>query len=697
QQKEEKTLCIPTISQAWIPGMKTREVLFNARNAFLLRSSKLLLALLGAFVLCGNVLAADQNAERPFLHPLFSDHLVLQRGVKVPVWGWAAPGTKVTVSFAGQTKTAVAELDGKWMVRLNPLRVSREPRTMTITSDAGGNSVTIQDVLVGDVWLCSGQSNMEMGIRACDVPEEIAQANFPQIRLLTVPKQIAKVPVSTLQCQWQHCTPTSVAEGGWGGFSAAGYFFGRELYRQLNIPIGLIHSSWGGTIAEAWTSTEGLQPMGDFDQRLEQVANAAKTQPTSFAAEYEKWCQRNDPGTAQGWQKAEASSADWKSVTMPQPFEKAGLPDFDGMVWFHRTFELPTDCAGKDLKLTLGPVDDFDTTFINGVKVGQTTRHDTPRVYKVPANAVKAGMNTISVRVLDTGDVGGFAGKTEQMSITAPDSATISLAGSWQMRESAPLAKLPALPVQSDANNPNVVTVLYNGMIAPLLPFAIKGAIWYQGESNADRASQYRRLLPTMIQDWRTHFAVGDFPFYIVQLANFQPVANEPRDNTWAELREAQALTAKNVHNAGLAVAIDIGDAADIHPKNKAEVGRRLALSALAKTYGKKIEHSGPWYKSMKVKGNAVELSFDHIDGGLVAKDGELKGFAIAGEDRKFVWANAVIKGKKVIVSSPAVARPVAVRYAWDINPVCNLYNESGLPAVPFRTDDWPMLTQNRK
>jgi sialate O-acetylesterase len=277
------------------------------------------------------------------------------------------------------------------------------------------------------------------------------------------------------------------------------------------------------------------------------------------------------------------------------------------------------------------------------------------------------------------------------------EAAPMSLAGEWQMRDSAPLTKLPAPPVVQDANNPNVVTVLYNGMIAPLLPFAIKGAIWYQGESNAGRAYQYRNLLPAMIADWRRHFGVGDFPFYIVQLAAFQATHPTPRDNDWAELREAQTMTAKSVAHCGLAVAIDIGEANDIHPKNKAEVGRRLALCALAQTYGKTIEFSGPWYKGMKANGHSIHLSFDHIDGGLTAKGGELKGFAVAAEDRKFVWATAKIEGKQIVVSAPEVAKPIAVRYAWDINPVCNLYNEAGLPAVPFRTDDWPGVTFGHK
>ncbi len=644
-------------------------------------------------------IATDSAPALPFLHPLFSDHMVLQRGVKVPVWGWAAPGTKVIVRFAGQTKTAVAQGDGKWMVHLNALRVSTEPRTLSVSSTDNQTS-TVQDVLVGDVWLCSGQSNMEMGIGACNATNDIAQANFPNIRLLTVPRLIATSPTQTLECHWLPCSPETITQGQWAGFSAAGYFFGRELYRQLNIPIGLIHSSWGGTLAEAWTSAEGLQPLGDFDQKLQQVASAAKGETVDYDAEYEKWCRKNDPGTMDGWAKVDLDTAAWKTVTMPKPFEQAGLPDFDGIVWFRHKFELPAGWSGQTLKLGLGPVDDIDTTFINGTKIGQMNRYDLNRVYSVPAEVLKPGENVLSVRVLDTGGVGGFTGTAEQMFIkpaAARDTTPVSLAGDWQMRDSVPFSKLPLPPSAPDANNPNIVTVLYNGMIAPLLPFAIKGVIWYQGESNADRAYQYRRLLPAMIGDWRKHFGVGDFPFYIVQLAAWQATQPAPRDNEWAELREAQAMTAKDTPHCGLALAIDIGDANDIHPKNKAEVGRRLALCALAQTYGKKVEFSGPWYKSMKPQGNSIRLSFTHVDGGLVAKGGELKGFAVAGEDHKFVWAKAEIEGKQVIVSAPSITKPVAVRYAWDIDPVCNLYNQDGLPAVPFRTDDWPGITANRK
>jgi len=656
-----------------------------------------LLVLLFANSALPNLRAANSTANHPLLHPLFSDHAVLQRDIKIPVWGWTKPGSEITVTLGNEKKNTKADAKGKWIVHLSAREASSDPQTLTVTDARSGETITRNDILIGDVWLCSGQSNMEMGIGACNVPDQIAAANYPEIRLLTVPRLISTKPVDTIECAWFPCTPTNLLKGTWAGFSAAAYFFGRDLYRELKIPIGLIHSSWGGTIAEAWTSVEGLQPLPDFADSAKSLASKDPQAPQDYDADYQQWCEKTDPGTKQGWNKPELDTVAWKSVNMPQAFELAGLPEFDGIVWFRKTFDLPANWNGQKLTLGLGPIDDIDTTWVNGVKVGQMNRYDLNRVYAVPAGILKAGQNTIAIRVLDTGGNGGLTGSAEQLFIKPAEekeAKPLPLAGEWKMKDSAPLSKLPGLPGVRDANNPNVVTVLYNGMIAPLLPFAIKGAIWYQGESNADRAYQYRSLLPAMIKDWRKQFGVGAFPFYIVQLAAFTPTYAQPRDNNWAELREAQALTAKNLSNCGLASAIDIGEANDIHPKNKAEVGRRLALCALAKTYAKKIEYSGPWYKSMLTSGNAIRLKFDHVDGGLVAKGGELKGFAIAGEDKHFVWGNARIDGDSVIVSAPKIDKPIAVRYAWDINPVCNLYNQAGLPEVPFRTDDWPMVTK---
>jgi sialate O-acetylesterase len=411
------------------------------------------------------------------------------------------------------------------------------------------------------------------------------------------------------------------------------------------------------------------------------------------------WYEHNDPGTQQRWSGDTTDTSAWQPMNLPTSWEVTGIPElakYDGIVWFRKEFDLPAGAESKEVKLHLGPVDDDDTTWVNGVQVGGIEGYNIDRVYSIPANVLKPGKNVVTVRVLDTGGAGGINGKPEQMFLEIPAESAVSLAGPWAYKIGVELSKTAALPMQLN-NNPNVVTVLYNGMIAPLIPYGIKGAIWYQGESNAGRAYQYRKLLPAMIGDWRTRWGEGDFPFYIVQLANWQELQKQPGDDAWAELREAQSLTAKNVPHTGIAVTIDIGDAADIHPKNKQDVGKRLALNALAKDYGKKIEYSGPLYRSMHKQGGKIVLTFDHAVGGLVAKGDKPEGFAIAGDDKKWVWADAKIEGSTVVVSSPQVANPVAVRYAWHINPICNLYNQAGLPASPFRTDDWPGVTINNK
>ncbi|HEX2949385.1 MAG TPA: sialate O-acetylesterase [Armatimonadota bacterium] len=633
---------------------------------------------------------AQNQTGKPFLHPLFCDNMVLQRDLADPIWGWTEAGKVVTVAMNGKTAKATADADGKWMAKIGPFKAGG-PFTLTVS---GSQTVTLKNVMVGDVWICSGQSNMQMGIGiAGNAQQEIANANYPNIRLFSVPNTIAYEPMQTVNSQWQICTPQSIATAGsWGGFSAAGYYFGRYLHQQLNVPIGLIHTSWGGTIAEAWTSKEALQTMPDFQTPLAQFAQFVEDQKQAsynFSDRINEWYKKNDIGSTD-WGTPTFDDTAWKTAAQPQLWEQNILPNFDGIVWFRKEINLPADWSGKDAVLHLGTIDDFDTTMVNGVQVGSTYAYNQPRNYKIAGSILKPGKNIIAVRVLDTGGGGGFYGDPALMKLEvagAPQIAPIALNGNWKYQVSANLAKLPS-PPQQLSKNPNVTTVLYNGMIAPLVPFGIKGAIWYQGESNASRGKQYQTLLPTMINDWRTRFGVGDFPFLVVQLANYMDTPAQPVESAWAELREAQTLTAKRMKNVGLAVTIDIGDPKDIHPKNKQEVGRRLGLAALAIAYGQKLEYSGPIYRSMEVKGNTIRVSFDHLGGGLVAKDNEkLIGFAIAGADKKFVWADAVIDGDTVVVSSPQISNPVAVRYAWGNSPLCNLYNKAGLPASPFRTD----------
>jgi sialate O-acetylesterase len=542
-------------------------------------------------------LLAQETADRPFpfLHPLFTDNVVLQRDIACPVWGWAKPGQKITVSMAEKTSSATADGAGKWLAKLGPFAAGG-PYTLTVS---GPQTVTLNNVLVGDVWICSGQSNMQFGVAgATNAPQEIADAKYPEIRLFSVPNVVAFLPQSTVNGKWQVCSPETVP-----GFTAVGYFFGRDLHRDLKVPIGLINSSWGGTICEAWASAEALKTMPDFVKPVEDLQQQVAHQTRAlegFEKQMTDWWAKNDPGSAPGvgWADPAFDPAGWKTMDLPQNWEGAGLPDFDGVVWFRRSVDLPDTWRGKTAVLHLGAIDDRDTTWVNGTKVGARDAWDKPRDYKLPADLLEPGRNTIAVRVLDTGGAGGFHGKPEEMKLEAADGATVSLAGSWLHQPSTPLAKTSPVPQRLD-NNPNQVSVLYNAMIAPLTPFAIKGAIWYQGESNAGRAEQYARLLPTMIGDWRARFGVGDFPFLIVQLANFMAVDAEPKDDAWPNLRWSQWLTTKALPKVGLALAIDIGDAGDIHPKNKQDVGHRLALAALGITYGRDTECSGPVYRAM--------------------------------------------------------------------------------------------------
>ncbi|QJE95465.1 sialate O-acetylesterase [Luteolibacter luteus] len=632
------------------------------------------------------------SGAEPFLSPVFTDNMVLQRDQKDAVWGWSKPGDQVTVSIAGQSATSSAGADGKWSVLLPPLPAGG-PHTLTVS---GPENVTLNNVLVGDVWICSGQSNMEWRVNDTNNAQaEIAAANFPQIRHIEIPHVTAAEPQKTVATDgWKVASPETVSR-----FTAVGFYFGRKLNEDLKVPIGLIHTSWGGTIAEAWTSKEALTPMNDFNQAMADLERRTKTpEPDPQIA----WYAANDEGSKGGsfpWAATDFDDSGWSTMNQPQEWTASNIPDvtaLDGSVWLRRSVDLPADFAGKEAVLSLGPIDDEDAAWVNGQKIGETAGFATPREYTVPTGLLKEGKNVIAVRVMDASGKGGLTGTAETVKLESKGLNPIPLAGPWHYKVGSDLTKTSAFPRRM-GDNPNVPTVLYNAMIAPLLPYGIKGAIWYQGESNAGRAAQYRKLLPTMIGDWRQRFGQGEFPFYIVQLANFMQAKPEPGESEWAELREAQAMTAKKLPNSGLAVAIDIGEANDIHPRNKQDVGKRLALQALAKTYGQKVVPSGPEFREAKTEGGTIRLSFDYAGGGLVVKGGGLKGFSIAGADKKFVWADAKIDGGTVVVSSPQVPAPAAVRYAWTENPDATLFNAEGLPAIPFRTDTWPGVTEGRK
>ena len=619
------------------------------------------------------------------LHPLFTDNMVLQRDKIDPVWGTADAGERVTVSVAGQSATAVARLDGRWMVRLQPLKVATN-LTMTVS---GKNTLTLRNVAVGDVYLCSGQSNMEFSLQSWSPPEsavgraaraEVDAANYPDIRLLTIPHAIKAQPQSeaATPLNWNVCSPQTA-----GGFSAVGYYFGRELHRKLGVPIGLINSSWGGTIIEAWTSPTTMQRMPQYRptiSALQEASRATLPMPQRIA----NWWKSVPGAQNNAWTQASFDDSAWSNMNLPTNWETAGMSGFDGIAWFRKTVDVPAALAGQEMTLHLGTIDDGDTTWFNGTQVGATEMAaGQNRVYTVPGNLVKAGRNVVTVRVLDTGGDGGINGG-EAMRLERAGANPIALGGAWKYQKGAAMNTLPPFPTDF-GNNPNQPTVLYNGMIAPLVPLAMRGAIWYQGESNAGAPVQYRTLMPALIRDWRARFG-QDLTFYYVQLANFMERGAQPEESGWAELREAQTMTL-SVPRTGMATIIDIGEANDIHPANKRDVGIRLALNALAKDYGYKIEYSGPVMESMRRQGSALRVSFKHANGLRTSDNRPPAGFAIAGRDRKFVWAASRLEGQSVVLSNPAVPAPVFVRYAWANNPDTNLYNSADLPAVPFRSD----------
>jgi sialate O-acetylesterase len=640
------------------------------------------------------------------LHALFSDNTVLQQDMAAPVWGWASPGEKVTVRLGKVAARAVAGPDGRFMARL-PRLAAGGPLSMAVE---GSSRLTVRNVMIGEVWVCSGQSNMQMPVsEARNADREIAHARHPNIRLFSVPIAATMEPLVDANAAWQVCSPETIRQ-----FSAAGYFCGRELYRRLRVPIGLINSSLGATRIEAWISREGL--LGDAQSRQE-IEEYARSLPSferrlreykAIVAAGEDKYYPPDPGNLgyeRGWAAPGTDCSNWGEISAPGYWNAQGL-DFSGVLWFRKEVRIPPSWAGRDLLLGLGACDKTDTTYFNNVKVGGLGKEDPDawckdRQYVVPAALVRPGSNVIAVRIYSWAFDGGFRGPWDKMRIRLADSPRakgMQLAGTWRYRVEHNFGKIKLmrdLPPwgPGTANSP---FALFNGMVRPLIPYGIRGVIWHQGASNLQEAFKYRRMLAMLVKDWRKHWGRNDLWFNVVQQENYGPRDRFPVESAYAELRESQ-FKALEIPRVSLTVAIDIGAVNEVHPVNKQELGRRAARALLGATYRQRqLPHSGAIYKSCHRTGGKMRLSFDHVDGGLVAKGGKLRGFAIAGADRRFVWARARIAGRSVIVWSEEVPKPVAVRYGWAANPGCNLFNKAGLPASPFRTDKWPGLTERR-
>jgi len=616
---------------------------------------------------------------------LISDGMVLQRGAAAKIWGWAASNEEVSVHFIDSTYRTKANQAGDWSVTLSGLKAGG-PYILQIKAS---NVVTVNDVMIGDVWVCSGQSNMELlmkGVRPI-YENEIANSNNVFIRQFYVPQTYNfSTPQKDLPYgSWKSANPRNVLD-----FSAVAYFFGKALYEKYKVPIGLINSSLGGSPAESWMSEGALKDFPAYYKEAQRFKDSTviKQIETSDNTRIQAWYDLlNEEDKAYSdprhvWYDTALSTSDWPTMKIPGYWSTSSLGHVNGVVWYRKKINIPLSFIDKEATLILGRIVDADSAFVNGVFVGTTSYQYPPRRYSIPAGLLHKGENTIAIRVINSSGDGGFV-LDKTYAIVSGDSA-VDLKGDWQYRLGAAME-----PLASQTFIRWKPLGLYNAMLAPLLNYRITGVVWYQGESNAAKPIDYRQLLPALVRDWRENWKQGNFPFLIVQLPNFMETKSEPSESDWALLREAQCK-ALSLPNTGMAVTIDIGEWNDIHPLDKKDVGDRLALAAQKVAYGDDhVVYSGPLYQSMKTDGNKIVLTFSNIGGGLIAKGTGLKCFAIAGPDKKFVWADAKIEGDNVVVSSGKVLNPVAVRYAWSDNPDgANLYNKEGLPASPFRTDE---------
>jgi len=654
---------------------------------------------------------------------LLSDHAVVQKSAKTAIWGTAGSNEKIAVKLGGVSGSTTAGSDGKWRIELDLTKVGPGPFDLVVE---GANKITVSDVLVGEVWLASGQSNMEFPVKyANDAGKVIAASANSQLHEFQVGNKASPVPLDTCAGTWVVAGPATT-----GNFTAVGYHFCKKLQEDLAVPVGLISSRWGGTPVEAWTSLDALDTVPELKQGAERSKQALDEYPTyvqAYAQAVQVWetqYGRTLPGPADpsAYAGPNVSTSDWKPVPLPGSLTAVGLPDA-GAIWVRRTMTLPPDVVAGHQGLYLGAIPGFDTVYWNGVKIGETKPDsggaNAVRLYGPPHDLSLQREGVLAIRIAFPMGGAIMPGPMKWGSLT--------LDGDWLGKVEKELPPLTAeakaacpKPLMKAPNPQDTAAYLYNGMVAPLTPYTIKGVIWYQGESNAGRAFQYRTAFPLMIQDWRTHWGEGNFPFYFCQLANFMARKPAPAESAWAELRDSQRETL-SLPNTGMAVLIDCGDEGNIHPHDKQTPGERLAAIALANTYGKQVPFAGPTYASMAVEGDSIRLTFTHVDGGLVAKplpaeyvptsqkpdvkvqlvrnvpNSQLEGFTLCGEDRVWKWAEAKIDKGTVVVHADGIAKPSAVRYGWVDDPICNLYNGAGFPAGPFRTDDFPEITHAAK
>ncbi|MBC2603879.1 sialate O-acetylesterase [Puniceicoccus vermicola] len=627
---------------------------------------------------------------------LLSDHMVVQHDQPTHFWGWGEAGETVSVTFGEKTGSTAVEEDGTWSLEIPPPPAGG-PYQATIQSQS--ESITLKDILSGEVWVASGQSNMAWKLdRAQDSKKHIAEADLPKIRSFKAPKTIAYTPKDDISSTWRVASPNTVA-----GFSAVAWFFAKEIHETQKVPVGILQSAWGGTYVEAWTPFPVLKKINPKLQAPATTSEFTPEERDAILAQYETVKHIQDPGNRGallGWQLNHFDDKDWPEMTLPGSIEGEGHA-VDGAFWFRREVKIPPNWKGKDLILSLGKIDDYDVVWVNGVQIGETGPKDEDpwlieRRYTIPAKVIAKSEGQpilISIRVFDRYGIGGFTGKESDLFLKPVEpndkEKAISLTGTWKYffeTQSPDLSQSSIIGTLT--NHPNQPGVLFNGMIHPLLPYPIRGAIWYQGESNAGHPEEYATIFPAMIESWRELWKVGDFPFFYVQLASFKDPQNIPSEGGWALIREAQQA-ALLLPNVGEAIILDAGEADDIHPRDKVTPGHRLALQARKTVYGEDIPFSSPYLQSWETEGATIRLHFSPVYEGLeVPKDSKLDGFAIQGEDDTWYWADAKIVSPDTIeLSHPEVTAPQAARYAWANNPRANVTNSEGLPLSPFRTD----------
>lgn len=624
---------------------------------------------------------------------LFSDHVVLQRQKPIPVWGWANANEKVNVTLAGQSQNTKADATGKWMVKFTPLEAGG-PFKMTVTAKSG--SINVNDILIGEVWLCSGQSNMEWRVsQANNFNEEKKNADYPKIRHFYVEHEVTIDPQADLKSgEWKVASPENV-----GNFTAVGFFFARELYQKLNIPIGLLHSSWGGSQVEGWISKEGMLTNNELKSYAEHLPSNWKDADYAHDQKVQKQLLGSNINPTLDDEKkyltANYDISKWLYADSPMgQWDWKGIWAYRGDGYMARTIEVPKEAVSTETTLALAENDSYNEIYINGKLVSQGVIKGVRKI-TIPVNTWQTGTNQLMIKFGNMQSLPwmglGLIGSATDLYVEV-DNQKISIATGWRL--------MPSFAGKHEYvhSSNNIGTTIYNGMIAPLVPFAMRGSLWYQGEANTGRAYQYRQTFPLMIDDWRKKWN-DDFSFYFVQLANYGPYQNSNQGSNWAELREAQTMTL-SLPKTGMAVITDIGNPNDIHPTNKQDVGHRLAINALKKDFGQNIEYSSPMFESVSYEDGKAIVSFKNIAKGLVIQDkfGYLKGFEITGEDKVFYYAKAELVDNKVIVYHPKGLKPISVRYAWADSPMdANLFNSEGLPANSFRTDTWPGMTINTK